>query len=212
MSFDLCHVIKVLVWVRLPLLPRELWSTEMLSRIRSILGTPMFTDHCTLNKEKLGFARMLVEMKVLGEFPTMVVLEDDNGVQLHQKVLYEWRHIHCTTCKGDGHTSLVCLNNARKKPLKVWRPKVPKETSNPEQQQALLEPREMPMSSQPGGVATLANPEDVASKASCQTVKGVSNGSILKGVHAVLESVVGQPSTLITEGKRVGRPPARLLC
>lgn len=52
MSFDLCNVQNVPVWVQLPL-PWELWTNDMLSKIGSILGTPLFTDVCTITKEKL---------------------------------------------------------------------------------------------------------------------------------------------------------------
>lgn len=60
----------------------------MLSRIGSILGTHLFTDMCTFTRGKLGFARLLVEMEVQGESPDSIVLEDENGIQISQKVVY----------------------------------------------------------------------------------------------------------------------------
>lgn len=64
MKFDLCNVKKIPVWVRLPLLPWELWPLDILSRIGSLLGTPLFTDHCIVSREKLEYTRLLIEMEV----------------------------------------------------------------------------------------------------------------------------------------------------
>lgn len=86
MSFDLCNIQRVPVWVKLPLLPLEFWSVDILSRIGSILGTPLFTDQCTLRWERLQFARILVKMDVHGDFPGEVVLKDENGCQISQVV------------------------------------------------------------------------------------------------------------------------------
>lgn len=111
MNLDLCSIQRVLICVKLPLLPWELWSVDILSRIGSILGTPLFTDQCTLRRERLKFARVLVEMDIHGDYPDSVVLEDDEGSQITQLVEYEWRPIFYSTCKGDGRNN--CPNNQR---------------------------------------------------------------------------------------------------
>lgn len=50
------------IWIQLPGLSWEFWTMEMLSKIGSICGKPLYCDKCALSKMKLGFARILVEM------------------------------------------------------------------------------------------------------------------------------------------------------
>ena len=104
MHFDFCNVQRILVWIKCPVLPLEFWSLQILSKIGSLLGTPLYADHFTVRKERLGYAQILVEMEISREFPGSVTLVDEEGLQYSQVIEYEWRPILCTLCKGDGHT------------------------------------------------------------------------------------------------------------
>lgn len=58
-------------------------------RIGSLCGTPFHMDQCTLNKSRLSFARLLVEMDIHDVFPDDVILEDANGRVFVQTIEYE---------------------------------------------------------------------------------------------------------------------------
>ncbi|XP_050238209.1 uncharacterized protein LOC126687696 [Mercurialis annua] len=103
MSFDLSEVAYVPVWVKLPLLPWEFWSPNSLSSIASTLGKPLFTDRCTRERSILAYARILIDMRLKGVFPDIVVIDDADGNQHTQFVEYEWKPILCESCNKLGH-------------------------------------------------------------------------------------------------------------
>lgn len=82
----------------------------MLSKIGSVCGKPLYCDKCTLSKVKLGYARILVEMDYASDFPEIIEMMDENGVVCQQKVVYEWRPLVCSICKGFGHIKQDCMN------------------------------------------------------------------------------------------------------
>lgn len=183
----------------------------MLSRIGSILRTLLFTDVCTITKEKLGFARLLVEMEVQGEFPKMVVLEDETGMQISQKVVYKWRPIHCTTCKGDGHTSAICPNTKKKKVTQLWRPKVSSTSLSKSNDEPVVVVAPNPVTTLKEGkqvVKPEARPSWEVPQTQGMTVHGLAKDTVVKDVHVVLDSVVVSSTSMVAEGKRVGRPPS----
>ncbi|XP_050229137.1 uncharacterized protein LOC126678279 [Mercurialis annua] len=104
MKFDVDEMVKVPIWIQFPKLPWEFWSPTMLGRMASLSGKPMFTDQCTNDMSRLSYARVLVEMEVLKEFPHEVILEDEFGEQFVQRVVYEWRPPVCSKCRIMGHT------------------------------------------------------------------------------------------------------------
>lgn len=58
--------LKVLpLWVQLPGLPLSCWGIDSLSRIGSVLGTPMYADSCTSQQTRISYARLLVEVDVI---------------------------------------------------------------------------------------------------------------------------------------------------
>ncbi|XP_050233351.1 uncharacterized protein LOC126681838 [Mercurialis annua] len=108
MSMDPNAISSVPVWIQLPGLPWEFWSFEMLSKIGSFCGTPLYSDQCTLSKVKLNFARVLVEMEVAGPFPEVVELQDECGNVFKQKIVYEWKPLFCEKCCRMGHSIKNC--------------------------------------------------------------------------------------------------------
>ncbi|KAH0645588.1 hypothetical protein KY290_034369 [Solanum tuberosum] len=45
------------LWVKYPNLPLSCWGADSLSRISSVLGTPLFVDECTSKIERISFAQ-----------------------------------------------------------------------------------------------------------------------------------------------------------
>lgn len=119
-SFDTA-ICALPIWIQLPGLPWEFWSIDMLSKIGSVCGRPMYCDKCTLSKVKLGFARILVEMDSSGDFPDLIDLIDEQGNVFRQKVVYDWKPSVCSICRRFGHLGKDCKNNRQEK--MVWRVK-----------------------------------------------------------------------------------------
>ncbi|XP_050213937.1 uncharacterized protein LOC126665243 [Mercurialis annua] len=103
MSFDVVETASVPVWVKFSMLLWEFWNPNSLSSIASILGRPLFADKCTRDRSRLAYARVLIEMKLNGVFPDIVVIEDGEGMQHTQMVEYEWKPIVCEVCNKLGH-------------------------------------------------------------------------------------------------------------
>lgn len=58
---------KFSVWIRLRELPYNCWSEESLSRISSVLGTPLCADDYTSTMKRISYARVRVEVDVTKE-------------------------------------------------------------------------------------------------------------------------------------------------
>lgn len=67
--------------------------------IIGVLSKPHFCDHCSLKSNRLGYAHLLIEMTIYGDFSQHYILEDDFGSQMIQKVVYEWKVEACSICK-----------------------------------------------------------------------------------------------------------------
>ncbi|XP_056689965.1 uncharacterized protein [Spinacia oleracea] len=80
------EVLRVIpLWVRLPNLPLNCWSSDSLSRIASLLGVPVCADDCTSRQQRVSFARILVEMDVTAVLPDHIWIEDINGTTFKQQ-------------------------------------------------------------------------------------------------------------------------------
>ncbi|XP_050207429.1 uncharacterized protein LOC126656849 [Mercurialis annua] len=107
MSFDVVEVASILVWVKFPMLLWEFWNPNSLSAIASFLGKPLFADRCTRERSRLAYARVLIDMKLKGIFPDVVIIEDGEGIQHTQMVEYEWKPVVCEVCNKLGHRNCV---------------------------------------------------------------------------------------------------------
>ncbi|XP_074314936.1 uncharacterized protein LOC141651109 [Silene latifolia] len=107
-SGNMERVATVPVWILFPGLDPYLWSEIVLSKIASKVGKPLFADPATTNKEKLSFARVLVEIDVSSEFIESVVINTPFLGQISQKVVYEWVPFYCSGCGKLGHKIDTC--------------------------------------------------------------------------------------------------------
>lgn len=55
-----------------------------------MIGVPLFTDECTSKKQRVTFARLLIEVDVTKELHKAISIEDINGSNIEQKVHFEW--------------------------------------------------------------------------------------------------------------------------
>ena len=118
MDLDNLDYSKLPVWVQLPNLHLCLWNPKAEERITSVLGTPIATDRRKASRERLSFARVLVEMEIVESLPNEIPIMTPKGV-LQQPVLFEWKPLKCKKCGRIGHAMDTCVAPFRR----VWQVK-----------------------------------------------------------------------------------------
>lgn len=84
------EVLRVIrLWIKLLKIPLNFWSSDSLSRIASFLGVAICVDGWTTRQQRMSFARVLVEMDVTVLLPDHVCIEDVNGREFKQHVVYD---------------------------------------------------------------------------------------------------------------------------
>ena len=96
------------VWVQLPGLPLDCWNARALSKIASRIGKPITTDKMTFTKERLSFARVMVEVDASKELISSVEIKLPTGDSYNQEVVFEVSPKYCKKCKVFGHIEGVC--------------------------------------------------------------------------------------------------------
>ncbi|XP_009804428.2 uncharacterized protein [Nicotiana sylvestris] len=86
--FDLECLNVIPLWVRFPNLTVGYWSTEVLSKLASVVGKPMYTDLYTIEMDRISFARVLVEADSSHPLPSDIELHTPVGI-IHQSVEYD---------------------------------------------------------------------------------------------------------------------------
>ncbi|XP_056689969.1 uncharacterized protein [Spinacia oleracea] len=114
---------KLPIWIQLPNLEVKYWGEKSLSKIVSQIGTMIKVDQATHNRDKLMFAKVLVEVNIDQQFPEVIRFRSEIGRMIEQRVIYDWLPISCSICKGMGHTSNACTRRAALATQRVWRPK-----------------------------------------------------------------------------------------
>jgi hypothetical protein len=107
-----CSVMThVPVWVKFPNFPLKCWTPRCLSKLASVLGQPIQCDKLTSTKERLSYARVLVEVDLLEDLRSSIDVVLPNGNPLCQKVIYETLPKFCKSCKVLGHSTGACSKN-----------------------------------------------------------------------------------------------------
>ncbi|XP_074291298.1 uncharacterized protein LOC141618078 [Silene latifolia] len=120
-------------WIRLKGLPLKFWG-QSLPKIANLVGKYVKSDAATESKTRLGFARLMVELKVDQIFPSNITFMDEKQNKIKITVEYEWKPSTCNKCKQLGHEQNNCrkgLHKKVKKIQKVWRPVQVKEIQAP---------------------------------------------------------------------------------
>jgi hypothetical protein len=99
------------VWVKFPNLPLKCWSPRCLSKIASKLGTPIQSDQLTFSMSRISYVRVLVELDLLGDLKSSIVINLPNGATLNQPVIYETLPRFCKLCKVLGHNTGTCTSH-----------------------------------------------------------------------------------------------------
>ncbi|GKV11183.1 hypothetical protein SLEP1_g22456 [Rubroshorea leprosula] len=73
---------------------REFQNPESLGKLASYVGVPIATDALTAKRQRVAYARMLVEMEIKDTLPRVVPIIGPKGV-FQQPVVYEWEPVRC---------------------------------------------------------------------------------------------------------------------
>jgi len=106
--FEGVDISSVPIWIQLPGLPLDCWNARALSKIVSKVGKPITTDKMTRTKERLSFARVLVEVDLSSEVVSDVEIRLPTGDVYHQLVISEFTPKFCCRCKSFGHVGDSC--------------------------------------------------------------------------------------------------------
>ncbi|XP_019266749.1 PREDICTED: uncharacterized protein LOC109244159 [Nicotiana attenuata] len=76
---------RIPVWIRLKGLDIKYLGNNALTKISGLVGKPLKADRATTNKERLAFARVLVEVSINQQYPKQVMFENEVGKIVKQE-------------------------------------------------------------------------------------------------------------------------------
>ena len=102
------HVSTIPVWVRFPKLGMHYRGERCLTLIAGMLGRVIRVDNATKNKDKMLFARVLVELSIDGKFYDTVSCTNEDDELMTVMVEYVRKPSNCSNCKQIGHVEDAC--------------------------------------------------------------------------------------------------------
>ena len=121
MSLEKEALFTISTWVHLPALPMVYRGEKCIRKIDGLLGNVIKIDHATKNKDRLMYARALVEMDFRNGLSDEVFFTNEYDELVKQPVKYDWKPLWCHKCQQLGPQSSACkpketLNPIHKKP------------------------------------------------------------------------------------------------
>ncbi|GJT35991.1 RNA-directed DNA polymerase, eukaryota, reverse transcriptase zinc-binding domain protein [Tanacetum coccineum] len=109
------------LWVKIYNVPLEAWTVKGISALATRVGKPLVMDNvtasmCIMGIGRVGFARVLVEVKANKSLPDEIEIVYKNRSKEEicrktVKVLYDWKPSCCTKCCVFGHATVQCGRN-----------------------------------------------------------------------------------------------------
>ncbi|KAK8605380.1 hypothetical protein V6N13_102162 [Hibiscus sabdariffa] len=112
---------KMPIWFQLYNVPLELFNQKCLSYISSALGTPLYMDSVTSNRERVEFAKVCIEVDVAFCIPNKIDVLVKDGSTVSFRVFAPWLPACCSKCRTYGHFKKACAVEAPG--TKVWKKK-----------------------------------------------------------------------------------------
>lgn len=100
-------------WIQLPGLNVKYWAPPSLSIIVSQIGNPKMIDRVTAARDRMEYARVLMEVKINPQLPVFVTFENQFGVDVIQQIFYEWKPVFCNHCSMFGHDKETCRKKGK---------------------------------------------------------------------------------------------------
>ncbi|KAL2931142.1 putative ATP-dependent RNA helicase DHR2 [Bienertia sinuspersici] len=114
------NVKTVPIWIRMPNLDLKCWGHGCLHKLGDNIGTTIKVNNITLNKDRLSYAHILVEVELDKELPDYIRFQNEKGILIQKSIEYEWRPTYCAACNKYGHPTNKCNKQIKKQ----WQPKV----------------------------------------------------------------------------------------
>lgn len=89
-------------------------------KIVAQIGDPINRDEATRNREKLQYARVLLEVKMDKDISDHMQSRNENGDSTKVPVTFEWKLTICRNYRGVGYSTQECKI---KKMKQIWVPK-----------------------------------------------------------------------------------------
>lgn len=102
------------VWIQLRLNFKYQDERALFKIVRQI-GQPLKRDDATKNRDKLQYARVLVEYNMKQKLPDQLQLLNEHGEMNDVGIHYEWKLEYCDNCRMVGHVSTDCRKLKTKK-------------------------------------------------------------------------------------------------
>ncbi|OIT32167.1 PREDICTED: uncharacterized protein LOC109207699 [Nicotiana attenuata] len=106
-KFDPGCMSVIPLWIKFSGLPLGFCSIEVLSKLASVVGKPLYTDRITAEMEKVSYARVLVEADVSHPLPDSFEMQTPRGI-INQQIEHDWKPKYCCDCIRFGHNSNEC--------------------------------------------------------------------------------------------------------
>ncbi|KAL2937602.1 Outer capsid glycoprotein VP7 [Bienertia sinuspersici] len=114
---------KIPIWIQLEL-HFKYWGQKCLERIIQPVRNLLKVDSMTTNRDKLQYARCMIEVKVEQIFPETVKFKNEKNEIITVGINYEWKPETCKKCKKLGHNENQCyVKEANNKQKKIWQQK-----------------------------------------------------------------------------------------
>ncbi|KAF6134946.1 hypothetical protein GIB67_023305 [Kingdonia uniflora] len=182
------------IWIILRKVPEYLWNAEGLGQIASVIGVPICLDRATVDKTRLGCARVCVEISFLSELPYKIPYDVDDEKVANIEVEYAWLPPKCIECGVFGHSTLRCefkVENTTKKTKEEGTNKKPEwNNTTPVSSMSNMSGVRQQLS---GNISPPENSPFSNIDVNVQVKNGVKNGSAIERMHNQEDKLAGRP-------------------
>ncbi|XP_026428352.1 uncharacterized protein LOC113324246 [Papaver somniferum] len=105
---EIAELKSVPIWINLRKVPLHFWDSDGLSSIASYLGRPVRMDNQTLNRSRISYARVCVEVDVMFDYQASIPVVVDDSKRFNVYVEYSWKPPKCMHCHVFGHNRNGC--------------------------------------------------------------------------------------------------------
>ena len=108
MSYEKESLSTIPIWVRFPKLNVKYWGKKSLTKLVGMPGPVLKVDGATSNKERMFYARVLVDLNITKGFHDSIYYENEHGELVSEPVTYDWKPSWCSKCNQIGHQTDLC--------------------------------------------------------------------------------------------------------
>ncbi|KAL2901751.1 hypothetical protein RDABS01_026833 [Bienertia sinuspersici] len=121
-DMDLDNIMTVPIWIHVHA-HYKYWSQQSLEKLTRGIGKFVKVEHTTVNRDRLAYARFMVEVKMDQHFPHQVCFLDEHNQKQSIPITYEWRPVKCNVCHLIGHDVGQCYRKNVTNTKVVWQQK-----------------------------------------------------------------------------------------